>query len=806
MRRLLTIFLTFLLLITSIPVAYSAQSDWFTSYSDAGITVLYVPAKELEKHRDEYVGQIVCTTLYFYGESSRDNTINGTMEAGTSYDFQATFGNPKEYASLDDDDLFTVVGLVVPGSALDLGDVYLYDSHIVAIDEEAAHYSASISEPTTLNSADKNALNIGRTLREVGMGGSDVLGVQALELKDNRDDYVGQAVYTVLFFDKTNGDSEIFCKITPSGVFCYDAAFDDPAELEGLVENDIIVISGIVGPGEFLDFGDVHLKNCHIIYRGLDAQAIMAGLASDEFSGLGMTDLAQLGTPAPAEDVQTPTATPHVTSTPETTSTPTSTPVPTATPVPTPTPTPRPADAGVLGETLTFGTYEQDGNTGNGAEPIEWRVIGTSGGKSLLLSEYALDRQPYNTSRTDVTWATSSLRKWLNSTFLKAAFSAAEQEIIQSSTIKTEDSYGTGSRWRADGGKDTNDKVFVLSVDEVESLRYDFSYLGFLNTTPTRYASAQGAYTDGSGYCWWWLRTPGATQTTAAISKDVQYQSVEIDDTGVVVDSPGTSVRPAIWVDTAALNAYLRSDRTDNVSDTGIPTHTVLKRGSKGSEVKTLQERLIALGYLAGSADGDFGGKTEAALIAYQTAAGIEATGIYDEITAESIFSDNAPSPTPEPMPTPEPTVDPKSVVLKRGDKSEDVRQLQLRLIALGYLAGSADGDFGAKTEAALIAYQDRAGLPETGECDYNTFQSITSSSAPVAPTAAPTPKPTAKPSNNDNDYSGGTTYIGNKNTKKFHYSWCSSVDDMKEKNKVSLSSREAAISKGYVPCKRCDP
>lgn len=144
--------------------------------------------------------------------------------------------------------------------------------------------------------------------------------------------------------------------------------------------------------------------------------------------------------------------------------------------------------------------------------------------------------------------------------------------------------------------------------------------------------------------------------------------------------------------------------------------------------------------------------------------------------------------------------------MLKRGDKSEDVRQLQLRLIALGYLAGSADGDFGAKTEAALIAYQDRAGLPETGECDYSTFQSITSSSAPVAPTAAPTPTPTAKPSNNDTDYSGGTTYIGNKNTKKFHYSWCSSVDDMKDKNKVSLSSREAAISKGYVPCKRCDP
>lgn len=49
-------------------------------------------------------------------------------------------------------------------------------------------------------------------------------------------------------------------------------------------------------------------------------------------------------------------------------------------------------------------------------------------------------------------------------------------------------------------------------------------------------------------------------------------------------------------------------------------------------------------------------------------------------------------------------------------------------------------------------------------------------------------------------------TYIGNKNTKKFHYSSCSSVSDMKSKNKIEFSSRDKAINKGYVPCKRCNP
>lgn len=49
-------------------------------------------------------------------------------------------------------------------------------------------------------------------------------------------------------------------------------------------------------------------------------------------------------------------------------------------------------------------------------------------------------------------------------------------------------------------------------------------------------------------------------------------------------------------------------------------------------------------------------------------------------------------------------------------------------------------------------------------------------------------------------------TYIGNKNTKKLHYPSCSSVSDMKSKNKIEFSSRDKAINKGYVPCKRCNP
>lgn len=52
----------------------------------------------------------------------------------------------------------------------------------------------------------------------------------------------------------------------------------------------------------------------------------------------------------------------------------------------------------------------------------------------------------------------------------------------------------------------------------------------------------------------------------------------------------------------------------------------------------------------------------------------------------------------------------------------------------------------------------------------------------------------------------GDAPYIGNRNTKKFHYADCSSVEAMNEENKVDFYSRDEAINDGYVPCKRCDP
>ena len=80
------------------------------------------------------------------------------------------------------------------------------------------------------------------------------------------------------------------------------------------------------------------------------------------------------------------------------------------------------------------------------------------------------------------------------------------------------------------------------------------------------------------------------------------------------------------------------------------------------------------------------------------------------------------------------------------------------------------------------------------------TFEDIHSELNPTptsAPTFAPTPEPEPEPIQ---------TYVGNKNTKKFHYEWCSSAKQIKASNRVELSSRAAAINAGYVPCKNCNP
>lgn len=170
-----------------------------------------------------------------------------------------------------------------------------------------------------------------------------------------------------------------------------------------------------------------------------------------------------------------------------------------------------------------------------------------------------------------------------------------------------------------------------------------------------------------------------------------------------------------------------------------------------------------------------------------------------------TVLPTNTPNATSPPVngpvesPSEIPATDPTKYVLKQGDKNDDVKALQRVLISLGYLSGSADGDFGPKTASALKAYQNAAGLPVTGECDYETYLSITSPNAPSAIVHVEDNEPVVT--------SNELSYVYNKNTKKFHYPSCSSAADIKPKNRGEFTgTRDELINRGYQPCKRCNP
>ena len=89
------------------------------------------------------------------------------------------------------------------------------------------------------------------------------------------------------------------------------------------------------------------------------------------------------------------------------------------------------------------------------------------------------------------------------------------------------------------------------------------------------------------------------------------------------------------------------------------------------------------------------------------------------------------------------------------------------------------------------------------------TYQSTVASVAEETPVPQPETDTAVQitPESSAPQESQGITYVLNTNTMKFHYPTCSSVDDMKEKNKqIYTGSRDEVINMGYVPCKRCNP
>jgi len=190
------------------------------------------------------------------------------------------------------------------------------------------------------------------------------------------------------------------------------------------------------------------------------------------------------------------------------------------------------------GDYVFFGAYEQDNNTSNGKEDVEWLVLEVKDGKALVISKYALDCKPYNTSYTDVTWETCTLRKWLSNDFLGSAFSTEEKAMIPTVAVSAD----KNPDYSTNPGNATQDQVFLLSITEFNKY---FSSDSARQCKPTDYAVANGAWESASGNCWWWLRSPGDTQIGAA----AVYYDGDVSERGFDVRNDRNAVRPALWID-----------------------------------------------------------------------------------------------------------------------------------------------------------------------------------------------------------------------------------------------------------------
>ena len=184
------------------------------------------------------------------------------------------------------------------------------------------------------------------------------------------------------------------------------------------------------------------------------------------------------------------------------------------------------------GEIYPFGDYD-------------WRVLEVHGGKALLLSENVLEERAYQDKPSCcITWENSTLRRYLNSEFYNKFNNVEKTKIAE---IKLENKanpwYGTN------GGNDTTDRIFLLSIEEVVMYFGDSGQLKNRASTKShiedQYNGARIAKDVAGEECWWWLRSPGfSSYNVACVSL---YGSIDV--IGNPMYSERSSVRPALWVE-----------------------------------------------------------------------------------------------------------------------------------------------------------------------------------------------------------------------------------------------------------------
>lgn len=226
---------------------------------------------------------------------------------------------------------------------------------------------------------------------------------------------------------------------------------------------------------------------------------------------------------------------------------------------------------------IYFGNYYQSNSSTK--EPIKWRVLSVDGNDAFLLADQNLDAKPYNEECENVTWATCTLRTWLNVTFLNTAFTSAEQAAIKNTTVVNDGN----PYYDTECGENTTDKVYLLSIAEASNTAYGFNGEFHADSETreaknTAYAKECGAWTptsteyEGNGY--WWLRSPGWLSFGASFVRLSGYG----DGVGTSVNYDSSAVRPALHLNLSSSTLWSYAGKVtskgESSSSQATPTST----------------------------------------------------------------------------------------------------------------------------------------------------------------------------------------------------------------------------------------
>jgi len=180
----------------------------------------------------------------------------------------------------------------------------------------------------------------------------------------------------------------------------------------------------------------------------------------------------------------------------------------------------------------------------------DWVVLTVQNDKTLVLKDKVIDYRAYHSAYENATWESCALRNYLNNEYYNL-FSAGDKARIIKTKIPNKD-----NQWfETSGGNDTDDSIFLLSIEEVVKYFGDSGKLsnrpyeewGYSYAIDDQYNSARKASDKAS---WWWLRSPGYNSRVAAFIYDDGRINIGGGSNSAYtgVNDKGGGVRPALWL------------------------------------------------------------------------------------------------------------------------------------------------------------------------------------------------------------------------------------------------------------------